>query len=223
MSEGGHTSVTTSPDSVPVGPANFLGGQRYLIDNSVFGRVTHPDMAPIWKEGLEGDLFVACSPFVLEALQSAEGAQGVSDLKVQLTEGLRYIEPDTEIWKLAFRAQETMAAVEPGWHRASPVDYLIAAIAHREEIAVLHYDHDYEKIEADSGLVFEAKWVADAGSLEGPGEQPQIVRQLKRAISNRLRDFHGEADEERIHRVLVGALDAELDKARKPARQPPPP
>ena len=43
-------------------------------------------------------------------------------------------------------------------------------IAKREGLTVLHYD--YDKIEADGGLGFAAKWIAPAGSLEGVGEQP---------------------------------------------------
>ena len=45
-------------------------------------------------------------------------------------------------------------------------------IAKREGLAVLHYDYDYDKIKADGGLGFAAKWIAPAGSLEGAGQQP---------------------------------------------------
>lgn len=173
--------MTTSSEAAQ-DPAGFLGNQRYLIDNSVFGRVAHPAVAPIWQEGIRRELFVTCNPFVLEALQAAESAKDVHDLREELTEGLSYVGPDDQTWELAYNAQEAMAAVSPGWHRASPVDFLLAAIAWREGLTVLHYDHDYDKIEADGGLGFAAKWIAPAGSLEGAGEQPQIVRQLKRAI-----------------------------------------
>lgn len=167
MSKGGRTSVMTSPEAGD--PSGFLGDQRYLIDNSVFGRAVHPSVTPIWEEGLRKDLFVAASPFVLEALQSAESGDDVSKLREELTDGVPYVEPDSQIWALAYGAQETMAGVAPGWHRASPVDYLVAAIAHRDGLAVLHYDHDYDKIAKDSGLIFEAKWVAQPGSLEASG------------------------------------------------------
>jgi len=80
------------------------------------------------------------------------------------------VEPDDQSWDLAFNAQEAMASVSPGWHRASPVDFLLAVIAKREGLTVLHYD--YDKIEADGGLGFAAKWIAPAGSLEGAGQQP---------------------------------------------------
>ncbi len=80
------------------------------------------------------------------------------------------MEPDDQSWDLAFNAQEAMASVSPGWHRASPVDFLLAVIAKREGLTVLHYD--YDKIEADGGLGFGSKCIAPAGSLEGAGQQP---------------------------------------------------
>jgi len=213
--------VTTSSEAAR-DPAGFLGNQRYLIDNSVFGRVAHPDVAPIWREGLKRQLFVTCSPFVLEALQSAESAEDVQGLREELTEGLPYVEPDNQTWELAFNAQQTMAAVSPGWHRASPVDFLLAVIAKREGLTVLHYDYDYDKIKADGGLGFAAKWIAPAESLEGAGQQPQVVRQLKRAIAHRLRAFRSHANEEQAHRDVVRALDEALREAQIPPLPPPP-
>lgn len=201
-------------------PAEFLGDRRYLIDNSVFGRVAHPAVAPIWQQGIKRDQFATCGPFVLEALQSAESARDVRYLREELTEGLPFFQADDQTWRLAFDAQETMADVSPGWHRASPVDFLLAAIAKREGLTVLHYDYDYDKIEADGGLGFAAKWIAPAGSLEGADEQKQSVRQLKRAISQRLRAFRHDAHEDQIHRDVVATLDRALEVAGKPPLPP---
>jgi predicted nucleic acid-binding protein len=47
-----------------------------------------------------------------------------------------------------------------------PTDIVIAACAHRTGYAVLHSDHDYDRIAAHTTLEFESDWVAPAGSLD---------------------------------------------------------
>jgi len=41
----------------------------------------------------------------------------------------------------------------------------VAAIAHRHEVAVLHYDRDYDLIKSKTNLDFESVWLARRGTL----------------------------------------------------------
>lgn len=142
-----------------------LGSGRYLVDNSVYARADHPRVAPIWAGGLRGDQLVACAPFVAEALYSARDADELSELAEELTEGMPYVDTDEAVWSLARTAQLEMAGVASRFHRRPPIDYVIAAVAHRHALGVLHYDRDYELIALHSSLSYEARWVAEAGSL----------------------------------------------------------
>lgn len=160
------------------GGAFSLGEDPHLVDTSVFARAHHPMVAPVWSEAIRRDLLVSCGPFVLEAVVSARDAGEARVLLDELTAGLRYVELDETTWRLAYDAQQAMATRGAQWHRRPPTDYLIAAAAHRHDLAVLHYDHDYDRIAADSGLRFRSTWIAEPGSLETPGEQPQVVRVL---------------------------------------------
>lgn len=89
------------------------------------------------------------------------------------------------------------------------------------DLAVLHYDHDYDRIAADSGLRFRSRWIAAPGSPEAAGEQPQVVRVLKRAVAARLAQFAGDGGDEALHRRVMGLLDDGLDDAGKAPLPPP--
>ena len=52
-----------------------------------------------------------------------------------------------------------------GHHRLPPVDLIIAALADRHELGVLHYDHDYDLIADKTDLAFDSVWLADRGTL----------------------------------------------------------
>ena len=60
-------------------------------------------------------------------------------------------------------AQRQLARV--GHHRLPPVDLLIAALADRYQLGVLHYDHDYDVLTERTDLRFDSAWLVPAGSL----------------------------------------------------------
>lgn len=194
----------------------------HLIDNSVYARAGHPSVASVWGDAIRRELLVSCGAFLLEAVITARDATEAAQALEELRDGLPYVEITQQTWALAYAAQQKMAAVAPSFHRRPPADYLIAAAAHQYGIGVLHYDHDYSAIAQCSGLRFQATWIATAGTLETAAEQPQIVRQLKRAITSRLAQFSGDPEEEALHRRIVAILDAELLMAGKAPLPAPP-
>jgi predicted nucleic acid-binding protein len=60
-------------------------------------------------------------------------------------------------------AQRQLARV--GHHRLPPVDLLVAAIADRHGLGVLHYDRDYDLLAEKTDLDVGSVWLAPAGSL----------------------------------------------------------
>ena len=66
---------------------------------------------------------------------------------------------DSDVERRARDAQRQLARV--GHHRLPPVDLLVAALAARYEIGVLHYDLLAEKTD----LEFSRVWLAPAGTL----------------------------------------------------------
>ncbi len=63
----------------------------------------------------------------------------------------------------ALEAQGQLAAA--GHHRIPPADVLIAAMADRAGLGILHYDHHYDRLADKTDLAFDSVWLAEPGSL----------------------------------------------------------
>lgn len=111
---------------------------------------------------LEDGRVAACLPFLLEAGYSARSAASHSELAEELL-ALPIIRIDEEIERRAVDAQAQLARA--GHHRLPPVDLLLAAIADRHGLGLLHYDADFDVLRAKTDLSFESVWLAPRGSL----------------------------------------------------------
>ena len=111
---------------------------------------------------LEAGEVATCLPFLLEAGYSARNAREYDDLLSELG-ALPHLAIDDDIEALALEARRQLARV--GHHRLRPVDILVAAIAHRHEVGVLHYDRDYDLVLSKTSLDFESVWLARRGTL----------------------------------------------------------
>lgn len=78
-------------------------------------------------------------------------------------DALPFLGIDEQIERRALEAQSQLARV--GHHRLPSVDLIIAAIADRHRIGVLHYDNDFEVILAKTDLEFVSEWLMPRGSL----------------------------------------------------------
>jgi hypothetical protein len=194
-----------------------LGEGRYLIDNSVYARAADPAVAPIWAAALRADRLLSSGPFAIEALYSARDEEELARALEELTEGIPYLDADAATWKRAYRAQARMAAVAPQFHRRPPVDYLIAALADRHGLGVLHYDRDYDLLAEHSGLRFESRWVVPPGSLGD--REDDALRPLRRAIGARLAQFV-EPESEPVFERVIALLDEEIATAGKQPLKP---
>ncbi|MEX2447351.1 MAG: PIN domain-containing protein [Solirubrobacterales bacterium] len=194
-----------------------LGEGRYLIDNSAYARAADPAVAPIWAAALRADRLVSSGPFVIEALYSARNGEELAETLEELTEGVPYLDADAATWKRAHRAQAQMAAVAPQFHRRPPVDFLIAALADRHGLGVLHCDRDYDLLAEHSGLRFESRWAVPPGSLGDAGSDP--LRPFRRAVSARLAQF-AEAEAQPIFERVIAVLDEEIARAGKQPLRP---
>lgn len=139
---------------------------RFLVDNSAWVRLAHPSLSDERRDEvadqLEAGELATCLPFLLEAGYSARTARDYDGL-VQELRALPHLAIDEAVESLALEAHADLARV--GHHRLPPVDILVAAIAHRHSVGVLHYDGDYDLIASKTRLVFDSNWLARRGSL----------------------------------------------------------
>lgn len=137
-----------------------------LLDNSAFARLAssalHDRRAQEIADAIEQGAVGVCLPFVLEAGYSARSATDHDELLRELM-ALPILHIDTEVERRAVDAQRQLARA--GHHRLPPVDLIIAALADRHGVGVLHYDRDYDTIAARTDLRFPSVWLARRGSL----------------------------------------------------------
>ena len=129
------------------------------------GRRLNPDAIERFDEAVREDRLHVSPPFRLEARYSARTATDFAALSSHLDD-FRQAGGDAETWLLAERAQHELADDPSVSHRVRLPDLLLAAIASRHSLGVLHYDGDYDLIAAHTALDFESVWIAPAGSVD---------------------------------------------------------
>jgi predicted nucleic acid-binding protein len=136
-----------------------VGRLTHLLDNSVFARLNHPRVASAFIALQEVGRVGRCGVFELEALFSARNPRQIQEFLVRALPLVPTHQADFD------RAAEVMSILaDGGRHRAvGPADLILAAVAERTDLMVLHYDRDFEHIATVTGQPMEA--VAPLGSL----------------------------------------------------------
>ena len=135
---------------------------RFLPDKSALARMGVPAVAARLSALAETGQLATCGVVDLEVLFSArDGAEHRQILADRRAGYLRAPMSDDDF----LRAAEVQGALAArGLHRAVAIpDLLIAAVAERHGLTVLHYDRDYERIAAVTGQPHE--WVVPAGGV----------------------------------------------------------
>lgn len=136
-----------------------MGRLTHLLDNSVHARLGHPAIARQFLELQEVGRVARCGIFHLEVLFSARNPRQLDE---QLIRALPLIPTHQADFERA--AQVMLLLADDGKHRAvGPADLVLAAVAERAQLTVLHYDRDFERIAAVTGQPVEA--VAPLGSV----------------------------------------------------------
>jgi len=139
-----------------------------LLDTSVWARLRDGRIAGPVAEDLFGRLergeLALSEPLLLELRYSARDARDFALLAEEL-DALPLLELDNAASQRALQVQAQLAA-DPGVsHRVKPVDLLVAAVAERHAVAVLHYDADYQLLADRTDLAFRSVWAAKRGSI----------------------------------------------------------
>jgi predicted nucleic acid-binding protein len=137
-----------------------------LFDNSAWARLGDPHLPQSRREeiasALEEGRVAVSFPFLLEAGYSARSAGDHDSLLEELL-SLPFVRVDDRVEARAVDAQRQLARA--GHHRLPPVDLILAAIAERHGLAVLHYDADFDVLGAKTDLSFESTWLLPRGTI----------------------------------------------------------
>lgn len=139
---------------------------RLLLDTSAWNRLggdrLDPDRAAEVADAVAAGEVALSLPVLLEIGYSARSAREHEELTTELL-ALPQLPISDEVETRALEAQAELA--RSGHHRVPPPDLIVAALADRHGLAVLHYDADYDTIRERTSLRYDSLWLAPAGSL----------------------------------------------------------
>lgn len=136
-----------------------------LADTSAWAwtRVIGGDLRRDFDNDLVDGQVAICDMVRLELLHSTQSAGEFQTLRRDLG-ALPNCPISVEQWERALEVDGQLALQGGLHHRAvKHPDLIIAAAAEAADIAVLHYDKDYDRIAAITGQ--QARWLAPRGSL----------------------------------------------------------
>lgn len=141
-----------------------LTRSQYIVDNSAYNRVKVPAVRARLEPLAMGGLIATCGVIELEALVSARSP---SDYVQQVqTRGaiFEYLDSEESDFELALDIQSKLA--QASQHRAGKIpDMLMAAVAVRNNLTLLHYDSDFDLIGGVEPR-FRHEWVVPRGSVD---------------------------------------------------------
>ncbi|WP_236791183.1 PIN domain nuclease [Amycolatopsis sp. GM8] len=133
----------------------------YLVDTSVLTRLARKEVREVVAPLLEQRQLARCSMSDLELGFSARNAREWDDIH-RAAGFFELVETGQHDFEQARRVQRALAGL--GFKGRKVPDLLIAAVAERAELTVLHYDRDFDLIAEATGQ--PARWVVERGSID---------------------------------------------------------
>ena len=161
---GGSGSVAAGAGGAVTSAAGDGAGSRprYLADKSALARLGRPEVGAVLEPLILAGEVATCGVVDLEVLYSARSHQDL--VRTRATRALAF--PRVAMAQADFdRAADVLEALaQRGQHRAVGLpDLLIAAVAERTELTVLHCDADYDLVAAVTGQ--PTRWVMPRGAV----------------------------------------------------------
>ncbi|MEU3568328.1 PIN domain nuclease [Kitasatospora sp. NPDC036755] len=125
-------------------------------------RLKHQAVADRLTPLIVGGLVATCGVLDIEALYSSRNPREYEENRAERASIFGYLEIDERDIQLALEVQRELAAKSQ--HRGPKVpDLLIAAVSQRNNLTLLHYDSDFDRIIAHTGQ--KGEWVVPRGSV----------------------------------------------------------
>jgi predicted nucleic acid-binding protein len=120
-----------------------------------------PELATWFNAAVEAGFVLVCDLVILELTRLAPNEQRAREVSDRLA-AFEAVPMPVGLWGRARRTQLALA-VGSDHRRVPPADLLLASAAEEAGVALIHYDRDYERIAAVSGL--RHRWLVPAGTL----------------------------------------------------------
>ena len=135
---------------------------RYLIDKSALARMSTASVKARLAPIIEAGEAATCGIIDLEVLYSARNAQDHESIRRRRSLAYTWVPMTDADFTRAMDVQGQLAL--SGHHRLPIPDLLVAAVAERAGLTVIHYDRDFDTIAETTGQAVE--WVVPRGSLK---------------------------------------------------------
>ena len=134
----------------------------HLADTSALARLRHPAVAATLVPLIEAGLIATCGVMEFELGWAARTSAEFDQVRADRDRGYEWLATHDEDWRRALEVQGALG--RPGKARAVGFpDLLVAAVAERERVTILHYDSDYELIADVTGQ--PVRWVVPRGTV----------------------------------------------------------
>ena len=134
----------------------------HLADTSALARLRHEPVAAALGPMIEAGLVATCGVVEFELGWATRSGTELDELRADRDAGYEWLATHDEDWRRAL-------GVQAGLWRSGQIravgfpDLLIAAVAERERVTVLHYDSDYDLIAKLTGQ--PVQWVVPRGTV----------------------------------------------------------
>lgn len=134
----------------------------HLADTSALARLHRPAVAAVLGPLIEAGLVATCGVVEFELAWATRTSPELDRVRADRDEGYESLPTNDEDWRRALAIQA--ALWRSGRVRAVGFpDMLIAAVAERERVTVVHYDKDYDLIAEITGQPMQ--WVVPRGTV----------------------------------------------------------
>jgi predicted nucleic acid-binding protein len=134
----------------------------HLADTSALARLHRAPVAAVLGPLIQAGLVATCGVIEFELGWATRTSAELDQVRADRDVGYEWLPTRDEDWRRALDVQTAL------WHsgRIRSVgfpDLLIAAVAERERVTVLHYDSDYDPISVITGQ--PTQWVVPRGTI----------------------------------------------------------
>ena len=134
----------------------------HLADTTALARLHRPAVAAVLGPLIEAGLVATCGVIEFELGWATRNSAEFDLVRADRAQGYEWLATDDEEWRRALDVQAELW--RSGRVRAVGFpDLLIAAVAEREQLTLLHYDGDYDLIAEVSGQAMQ--WVVPRGTV----------------------------------------------------------
>jgi predicted nucleic acid-binding protein len=135
---------------------------RYLADTSALARLHRPPVSAVLAPLIESGVVATCGVIEFELGWATRSSAEFDQLRTDRDAGYEWLATHDEDWRRALEVQALL------WRRSRMralglPDLLVAAVAERERVTVLHYDGDYDLIAQVTGQLMQ--WVVPRGTV----------------------------------------------------------